>query len=186
MRVAPTKILLLGFSRNYASYLLKDSKWTIQVNQDVVKAEMAFLYDHIVITSFVGKLDPLLWHLYYWLANLSQKVGGSKMLFDCNLGRESFMFKTKGLDTMRKLLMFTTFKMSWGMCIFQGWILGFNSNNPQGMIIPTWITFRKLSVEFQNVGSKIAIRIGTLLGCDKATTHTIELRFCMALEIGEG
>jgi len=137
MRVALIDILLLGFSHNCASYLLKDSKWTIQVNQDVVKVEMAFLYDHIVITSFVGKLNPLLWHLYYWLANLSQKVGGSKMLFDCNLGRESFMFKTKGLDTVRKLLMFTTFKMSWGMCIFQGWIPGFNSNNPQGMIIPT-------------------------------------------------
>jgi hypothetical protein len=96
------------------------------------------------------------------------------------------MFKTKGLDIVRKLLMLTTFTMSWGICIFQGWISGFNSNNPQGMIIPTWITLRKLSVEFQNVGSKIAIRIGSLLRCDKATIHTIELRFCMALEIGEG
>jgi hypothetical protein len=121
-----------------------------------------------------------------WLANLSQKVGGSKVLFDCNLGRESFMFKTKGLDIVKKFLMFTTFKMSWGMCIFQGWILDFNSNNPQRMRIPTWITFRKLPIEFRNVGPKITIGLGTLFSCDKATTHTVEQRFCVALEIGEG
>ncbi len=108
------------------------------------------------------------------------------MLFDCNLGKGFLMLKTEGPDTVRKLLMLTTFKTNWGMCIFQGWVLGFNSNNPQGMRIPTSITLRKLLVEFQNVGPKIAVSLGTLLGCDNATTHTVEQRFCMALEIGEG
>jgi hypothetical protein len=67
MKVTPTKILLLRFSCSYVGYLLKYSKWTIHVNQDVVKAKMAFLYDHTVIASFVGKLDPLLWHLIHGL-----------------------------------------------------------------------------------------------------------------------
>jgi hypothetical protein len=52
------------------------------------------------------------------------------------------------------------------------------------MRIPTSITLRKLLVEFRNVGPKIAVGLGTLLRCDNATTHTVEQRFCVALEIG--
>jgi hypothetical protein len=53
MKVTPAEILLLGFFHSYASYLLKDRKWMVEVSQDVVKAKMAFLYDDTVIASFV-------------------------------------------------------------------------------------------------------------------------------------
>jgi hypothetical protein len=33
------------------------------------------------------------------------------------------------------------------MCVIQGWVLGFNPNNPKGMKIPIWVTLRKLSIE---------------------------------------
>jgi len=117
---------------------------------------MALLYDYIVIVRFMGiRPSPVAFNS--WLANLNQKVGRSKVLFDCNLGRKSFLLKnqgpnTKGPETVRKFLMFTTFKTNWGMCIFQGWVPGFNSNK-----IPTWITLRKFPIECQNVGQKLQL-----------------------------
>jgi hypothetical protein len=122
---------------------------------------MALLYDYIVIVRFMGiRPSPVAFNS--WLANLSQKVRGSKVLFDCNLRRKSFLLKTKGPntkgpETVRKFSMFTTFKTNWGMCIFQGWVPSFNSNNPQRMKIPTWITLRKFPIEFQNVGQKLQL-----------------------------
>jgi len=83
----------------------------VQVNENVVKIKMAFLYDHIIIASFVGiRPSPMAYNS--WLANLNQKIRGGKMLFDYNLRRRFFMFKIEGLNIVKKLLMFTPFKIN--------------------------------------------------------------------------
>jgi hypothetical protein len=58
------------------------------------------------------------------------------------------MIEIDGLKTIKKILMLTPLKSSWGMCIFQNWVASFNPNNPKGMEIPTLITLRKLSSKF--------------------------------------
>jgi hypothetical protein len=73
-----------GYSRNYVGFLLKDSKRVTQVNQDVVKAEMAYLHDHTNIISFIEK-KPSPNAFNVWLVFLNQKVRG-KVLFNCSLG----------------------------------------------------------------------------------------------------
>ncbi len=54
-RASPREILPKGYSCSYVGFLLKDSKHVVWVNQDVVKAKMAYLHDHTVIVSFIGE-----------------------------------------------------------------------------------------------------------------------------------
>lgn len=83
----------------------------VQVNENVVKIKMAFLYDHIIIASFVGiRPSPMAYNS--WLGNLNKKIGGGKMLFDYSLQKRLFMIKIEGLNTVKKLLMFTPFKIN--------------------------------------------------------------------------
>lgn len=87
------KVLLLGFLHNYKGFLLKESKWIVQVSQNVVKMEMNYLQDHSIITWFVGdKLSHLAFNT--WATFLNQRMKG--VLFDCSFGRGFFMFKIDG------------------------------------------------------------------------------------------
>jgi hypothetical protein len=72
------------------------------------------------------------------------------------------------------------------LVIFQEWVPGFNVDNPKGMKIPTWITLRKLLAEFQGIGGKIMVGLGTVLRFDKATTQVVEQWFCVALKARDG
>jgi hypothetical protein len=72
------------------------------------------------------------------------------------------------------------------LVIFQEWVPSFNVDNPKGMKIPTWITLRKLSMEFWSVGGIIMVGLGIMLGFDKTTIQVVEQRFCVALESGDG
>ncbi len=51
---------------------------------------------------------------------------------------------------------------------------------------PTWITLRKLPVEFWSIGTVIVVRLGTVLRFDKTTIQVVEQQFCVALEVGDG
>jgi hypothetical protein len=64
-------------------------------------------------------------------------IGEGKVWFDYILKRGFFMLEIDGLKTIKKILMLTPLKSSWGMCIFQNWVASFNPNNPKGMKIPT-------------------------------------------------
>jgi hypothetical protein len=60
-KVAPGKVSPVSYSCSYAGFPLKETKWQIKVNQKVVKAEMAYLRDHMMIVSFVReRQSPLL------------------------------------------------------------------------------------------------------------------------------
>ncbi len=111
-------VLLLGFLHNYKGFLLKESKWIVQVNQNVVKMEMNYLQDHSIITWFVG---DKLFHLAFntWVTFLNQRMMGGKALFDHSFGRGFFMFKIDGSKYYQKVLMLIPFRSSQGMCVFK-------------------------------------------------------------------
>jgi len=108
------------------------------------------------------------------------------VLFDCSFGKGFFMLKLDGLVTVKKLLMLTPFKTSWELAIFQEWVPSFNVDNSKGMRIPTWITLRKLLVEFWSIGGEITARLGTMLRFDKVTIQTTKQQFCVTLEARDG
>lgn len=83
--------------------------------------------------------------------------------------RGFFLLKFDGPTIVKKLLMLTPYKTSWGLGIFQEWAPSFNLGYPKEMRmhISTWITLRKILVEFWSVGGDIATRLGIVLRFDK-------------------
>jgi hypothetical protein len=69
-----------------------------------------------------------------WVINL---IGEVRVLFNYILGRGFLMLEIDELNTIKRILMLTPLKSSWGMCIFQSWVASFNPNNPKGMQLPT-------------------------------------------------
>ncbi len=54
------------------------------------------------------------------------------------------------------------------------------------MRIPTWITLRQVTEEFQAVTKQIAERIGELVGIDSTNDETQDPRFCVSLDASQG
>jgi hypothetical protein len=153
----PTKVqkgeqLPPGYSRSYASLLLRDLKREIHVNQDAVKHEMEFLQAYAITAFFIGGKPPE--HLMYeWLEKLKDQVKGL-LARGRNLGRGFFILKADDLDVVKNLLLLTPYRSKHGLFVFQRWIPNFNPNNDfgglakyskgesLGLKIPTWIMLR--------------------------------------------
>jgi hypothetical protein len=101
-----------------------------------------------MIVNFVGeKRSPITFNV--WFAHLNQKVG-AMVMFDYSLGRGFFLLKFDRHTIVKKLLMLTPYKTSWGLGIFQKWVPSLNLSYPKGMQmhISTWITLKKLLAKF--------------------------------------
>lgn len=72
------------------------------------------------------------------------------------------------------------------MCIFQEWIQGFDPEEPEDLLIPTWITLRKLPREYRRSAPEIAATIGKVIGQEGHAPHNNDLRFCVGLKSGAG
>jgi hypothetical protein len=80
------EVLPPRYARNYVKYLLKNTRPMMHVNQVMVRVEMDYLCDHMVIGSFVG-VKPSSLAFEAWLTNLNNLVGEGKMLFHDMLKR---------------------------------------------------------------------------------------------------
>jgi hypothetical protein len=114
-----------------------------------------------------------------------------------SLGRGFFVVKTSSVDTVRALLLLTPHRSSSGLCVFQRWVAGFDSDMERGnvstragtpisMRIPTWLILRNLKGEFRGIARQIAEDLGELLGEDQGNTDSNDPRYCVALPIGTG
>jgi hypothetical protein len=99
------------------------------VNQGV-KANITYLKDHMVITSFVGKRPSSL-ALNFWLTYVNNKIEDGQVGFNYTLGKGFMLLKTNGPNTFQKVLMLTPFRSSWGMNIFQKWVPCFSPEQPK-------------------------------------------------------
>ena len=54
------------------------------------------------------------------------------------------------------------------------------------MLIPTWITLKRLPLHFFSVAQEIAATLGRVLGKDAQNSHFKDPRFCVALDTSQG
>lgn len=173
-----------GYSRSYGGFLLRHDARLIPVDQHMVRREMEYLSRHVLLAYFVGGRPPQ-HSISPWLELVQRQVGGY-VAIGRNLGRGFFQLRAKDFGIVQKLLTLTPFKSRWGNCVMQNWVPNFNSANPKGMKIPTWITLRRVPDEFQCVARQIAEGLGEVLGGDKKNSTLEDQRFCIALTAGDG
>jgi len=69
-KVPPHEVLPVSYSYSYARFLLKETRWQIKVNQKVMKAEMAYLWDHMMMVSFVREKTFIAFNCFIFLNSI--------------------------------------------------------------------------------------------------------------------
>jgi hypothetical protein len=156
---------------------------------------MGYLTKIAVIASFVGG-KPLEPSLAPWLPHLQQQVQ-EVVLIGQNLGRRYLVLITKLVEIVRALLLLIPYRSPQGLCIFQPWIPGFDSEAERGiandrsgavsgMRIPIRLTLRNLKGEFRGIAKQIVEGLGEFVSEDQGNTESNNLRFYVALLSGLG
>jgi hypothetical protein len=193
-RAMPGEELPEGYSRSYTGFLLQNQNREVEVDQDVVRQEMDYLAQFVVIASFIGGKPPE--HmLQQWLSHLQTLVSGTLTLGH-NMGKGFFVIKAGNTDTVRQLLLLTPHRLSAGFCVFQRWAPGFDLNGERGMRtvegkkaamkIPTWIALLYQPDEFRGVAPQIAASLGELLRTNSNNNDRTDPRFCVAIDSSAG
>lgn len=68
----------------------------------------------------------------------------------------------------------------------QNWTPNFDLSNPKGILVPTWVTLRRVPDEFQSVVRQIAQGLEEVLGGDRNNSTMDDQRFYLALPAGDG
>jgi hypothetical protein len=145
---------------------------------------MEHLQKHAIMAYFVGGRQRAQ-VVTQWIATLQAEVG-AWMGVGRDLGRGFFQVYIKSLATTQKILMLTPHRSKWGTCILQSWASNFNSSQPTGLKVPTWITLKDVPGEFLGVVAEIASGLGDLVDSDKCNTYCSDQKFYVALKSGDG
>jgi hypothetical protein len=184
-----------GYSRSYAGFLIHNHHREISVDQDVVKQEMDYLTQFVLIVCFIGGSPPMA-AIPQWIKQLQNKIKSS-LSFRRPLGKGFFTVKATEQDAVQRLMLLSPFRSFAGLCIFQWWVPDFDPNADRGihkgncradigLKIPTWITLRNLQDEFRGVAHQIAAGLGEVLGASSDNSESKDPKFCVGLLSGEG
>ena len=181
-KATPGEQLPSGLFRSKAGFLLKSEVRDVEIDAEVVRKQMEYYRKYVVIAYFVGgKQSSVI--LREWIVMLASQVG-EPLVLGRDLGRGFFQVITKSECAAQKVLMRTPHHSSWGTCLLQNWIPGFNSGRPAGLKVPTWVTLKAVPDEFIGVSKQIAQSLGAILGSDKRNSYSEDQRFCVALLSG--
>ena len=174
-----------GYARNYAGFLIQTRRRRIHVSEDLVAAEERFLQDHLIVASFIGG-RPSAAGFKTWLTQLNSQITGGSISYSGDLGWDFTCLKASSQDVARQTLVLTPCRLGSFLCIFQQWTPLFDPSSSRGMFIPTWITLKKLPLQFFGVAHEIAASLGKVLGKDSQNCHFKDPRFCIALDTSKG
>jgi hypothetical protein len=105
-----------GTSRNFAGLLLKNASREIQVDENLVEAEITRLRSRLLIGCFVGR-KPSALEFEEWLVGLNAKLEGGSVCFSHYEGKGFFSLEADSGETQKKILSATPQKLK-GMCVF--------------------------------------------------------------------
>ena len=173
--------LPLGYARNYAGFLIKTNKRWVHVSEELVAAEVRFLQDHLLVASFIGG-RPSSAGFSTWLSLLNSEIKVGSMSYSGDLGWGFTCLKASNQIAAKQALVLTPCRIGSFLCVFQQWTLHFKPSSSRGMLIPTWITPKKLPLQFFGVAQEIIVSLGKVLGKDAQNSYFKDPHFCVALD----
>ena len=177
--------LLEGYARNYTGFLIKTNKKRIPIFEELVATEERFLQDHPIVASFIGG-RPSPFGFTTWLSKLNLEISGSSISYNGDLGWGFTCLKDSNQNVARQALVLTPCRIGSFLCIFQQWTPLFDPSSSRGMLIPTWITLKKLPLQFFGVAQEIVASLGKVLEKDAQNYYFKDPRFCIALDTSLG
>ena len=124
-KASPDEMLPPGLFHSKTGFLLNSQVREVEIDIELVKRNMEYFRKYVVIVYFVGgKQSSLI--LRDWLAMLANQVG-EPLSLGRDLGRGFFQVIAKSECTAQKVMMRTPHHSTWGTCLLQNWIRGFNS-----------------------------------------------------------
>ncbi|KAG0584557.1 hypothetical protein KC19_3G217600 [Ceratodon purpureus] len=151
----------------------------------VLQNEAAYLRDHTVIASFLGKRIPPN-AIPDWITQLNQKLGFQAISFKMDMGRGFFFLATADSQITRQILSLTPHVTKWGTCIYQEWEPGFDPDEPAGLKILSWINLVRLPHEFKPLEGLIASSLGPVYTADPLNGNLRDPRFCVRIDARGG
>ena len=190
LNINPTKprdgeSLPTGYARNYAGFLVKTQIKRIHVPEELVAAEERYLQDHLIVASFIGG-RPSPSGFNSWLSKLNAGIRGGSISFCGDLGWGFSCLKASNQEAASQALILTPSRIDSFLCVFQQWTPQFDPASSRGMLIPTWITLKKLPLQFFGVAQDIAATLEKVLGKDANNCYFKDPRFCIALDTSRG
>jgi hypothetical protein len=103
-----------------------------------------------------------------------------------DLGRGFLCLKVSNQEVARQVLVLTPCRIGSFLCVFLQWTPLFDPSSNQGMFIPTWITLKKLPIQFSSVFHEIAASLDKFLEKDAQNGYFKDPRFCVFLDTNMG
>lgn len=117
---------------------------------------------------------------------LNLEIKGGSISYSRDLGWGFTCLKASNQEVARQALVLTPCRIGSFLYVFQQWTPLFDPSSSHGMLIPTWITLKKLPLQFFGVAQEIAASLGKVLGKDSQNCYFKDPRFCIALHTSLG
>jgi hypothetical protein len=174
-----------GHTRCASGYLLRPGPTMVSLDMSILGAEIQFLSDHLLIANFIGP-KPKLGFLEPWLKSLNNTIKQGQVFFNHEAGFGFFYLKCDTQETTKQVLMQTPFPNDFGTCVFHPWVPVFDAANPSSLRLPTWITIKRLPLEYLQMAHLVAAEVGTVLGSDPNNSMLKNPRFCVSINVEKG
>jgi len=185
LKLVDGEVLPWGTFRNFSNFLIKEHQIVPPLEMEVVQTEAKYLKEHCVIARFI---ELKLLHVTFmpWISTPNKAINLGKVSYLFDVGKGFFYLKTNSPATTIMVLTKPPFKTQWGTCIFQQWVPSFNLYFPMGMHLWSWISFKKLCMEFFPIINFIATQVGELLETGKTNEVVKDPSFYVAIDVDQG
>jgi hypothetical protein len=178
------EVLLEGTFRNSQGLLVRECQKVPEsaLDLDFLQKEMTHLRKHVIIMLFVDSNPNL--HTG-WLNELQSEIKPGRIVLHKEVGCGYLYIRTDCEETTRRILGMSPHRLQAGTTLFYNWVPAFNPSKPVGLIVPVWISLRRIPLEYLDYARQLASQVGTVIGEDNRTSVNDDPRFCIALDVQE-
>lgn len=153
-----------GSFRNHARLLVRGTApLTLDdAAQLTVAKEIPFFSEHVVLARIIDGDIPGTGPKSWW-DSLRRLAAPGVVYFYQRLGQRYSYIRTDGLLTTSRILAQGLHRFDNGIVLYQQWVRGFNLRMPHTVVLPMWVTFPELPLEYHKLACQLATQVGTVI-----------------------
>lgn len=121
-----------------------------------------------------------------WLQTLNQDLRRTTLTVRKKVGKGYFFLGGVERDALHNVLVLFPYNSTWGMCMIQSWVPGFNPKNPSNLAFPIGVSLQNLAYEHHDRLYAIDGSLGEIICIDTTNDTTKYATFCINLQVSRG